>query len=258
MAPMIWWLLTAFLSYWAVPLVRPIFQSQPRKNYLKETVPTSLGVAFVLVGSFVMVVRGGREEYAYLFALVSLFFAKLGLVDDVYGEESRKGFRGHFRIGTVSTGVLKAWGGMVFSLAIVWRFSAGWFQLFLHGAIIALGANFLNLLDLRPGRGGKVFVLLGLLLFLVEPKTLDPLLVMVWAVAGYLPWDLRRVVMMGDVGSNSLGAVLGLASVLVLPFFGKIVLACVLVLLNVFAERVSFSRIIESNRFLRFLDELGR
>ena len=64
--------------------------------------------------------------------------------------------------------------------------------------------------------------------------------------------------MMGDTGSNPLGATLGLAAVMVLPQTAKTILALVLVGLNLLAERISFSRVIEDNRLLDFLDRLGR
>ena len=113
-----------------------------------------------------------------------------------------------------STGAIKAWGGAR-------RFSdfrcllLG-VELVVNGAIIALFANLLNLLDVRPGRAGKVFLLS---LDPSCPQAPDPstLLGLIWAVAGYLPWDLRRVVLMGDVGSNPLGAVPGLGFVLAFP-----------------------------------------
>ena len=258
MALMMWWAISGFLSYGAVPLLLPIFAGQLRKNYLGEAVPTGLGVAFVLPSALVMVARSGTEEYATLFALVLLSFALLGLMDDAYGEHSRKGFRGHLGSRNASTGALKAWGGMAASLAIVWQLSTDWFQLLLNGAIIALLANLLNLLDLRPGRAGKTFLILGFVFFLLEPQVLGPLFGLLWAVGGFLSWDLRRVVMMGDVGSNSLGAVLGLASVILFPLHGKVILVLILVVLNALSEKVSFSRVIESNRFLRCLDQLGR
>jgi UDP-GlcNAc:undecaprenyl-phosphate GlcNAc-1-phosphate transferase len=81
---------------------------------------------------------------------------------------------------------------------------------------------------------------------------------MLWAVMGFLPWDLRRAVMMGDAGSNRLGAVLGLACVLALPLTARILLVLVLLALNILSERISFSKVIESNPVLSYLDKLGR
>lgn len=64
---------------------------------------------------------------------------------------------------------------------------------------------------------------------------------------------------MGDVGSNPLGAALGLGFVLAFPALPfKIALALLLLGLNLLSERISFSKVIESNRFFHFLDQLGR
>ncbi len=253
-----WWVILGILSYLAVPLLLPVFAGQKRQNYLGEAVPTGLGLAFVLPGSFMMVARLQKEEYAGLFALALLFFAVLGAIDDVHGEEGRKGFRGHFSIRQLSTGALKAWGGVAFSLAIASSLGTGIWQIALNGLNMALMANFLNLLDLRPGRAGKTFVLLGLAVFFLRPDILGPLFGMVWAVGGFLFWDLRRSAMMGDSGSNALGAVLGLACAISFPLVGRILLCLVLLGLNALSERISFSEVIESNRLLRYFDQLGR
>ncbi len=255
---MIWWIAAGILTYISVPIFLPIFQGSLKHNYLNEAIPTGLGLVFVLTGALVSVARSGRERYAAPFVFVLLFFSILGLLDDAYGEQSRKGFRGHLASRNLTTGALKAWGGMAISLAVVSPMSSNWFQFALNGVIIALMANFFNLLDVRPGRAGKAFLILGLVLFLVEPKSLGPLFGMLCAAGGFLPWDLRRVVMMGDSGSNPLGAVLGLGCVLVLPLAVRIGAALILLVLNLLSERVSFSEVIESNRFLRYLDQLGR
>ena len=64
--------------------------------------------------------------------------------------------------------------------------------------------------------------------------------------------------MMGDTGANPLGEGLGFAFVQTLSQPLGLVLFAVLILLNAVSERVSFSKIIESNRVLSFLDRLGR
>lgn len=255
---MIWWMLAGIMAYGAVPVLLPIFARHRRQNYLGEAVPTGLGVAFILPGVLMMVVNSPREEFAHLFALVVLAFALLGIIDDAYGEQSRKGFRGHLAVRSLSTGALKAWGGTVAALAITWPLGSTWLERGLNGAIIALAANFLNLLDLRPGRAGKSFLVLGVLIYLIRPQGLAPLQALLWAVAGYLVWDLRRTAMMGDVGSNSLGGTLGLAAVIAFALPGKFIAAIVLLGLNLLSEKVSFSKVIESNRFLSYLDRLGQ
>ena len=135
--------------------------------------------------------------------------------------------------------------------------SIGWLDLIIDAGLVALSANFLNLLDLRPGRAAKAFLLLGLPLNLTGADS-GSLKMLSWAVAGYLPWDLRRKAMMGDTGSNTLGAALGWQAARGLPLIPKAVLTALLIGLNLLSEKVSFSTLIERSRFLHFLDQLGR
>ena len=128
----------------------------------------------------------------------------------------------------------------------------------INGGLVALAANFLNLLDLRPGRAGKAFLLLGLPLHFLAADPAPPAGAIPGG-GGYLPWDLRRRAMMGDTGANPLGAALGLMAA------GSLTLGVKAVLLAAFgwpelllSERISFSELIEGSRILHFLDQLGR
>lgn len=255
---MIWYLMTGVVAYLSVPLLLPIFQKQAKTNYLGEMVPTSLGYAFVLPSALMLIPHFNSHIYGSTFTVLVLIFSIFGGIDDCLGDAAIKGFQGHFRQGRLSTGGLKALGGFFASLAGGSLLTRSWLELILNGAIIALGANLLNLLDLRPGRAGKFFLLLGLPLFLLSRSALLPFGVLLSAVAGYLPWDLRRLAMMGDAGSNALGAALGLAVVLIAKGPWKWILAFLLLSLNVLSEKVSFSKIIEANPVLKFIDHLGR
>ncbi len=86
--------------------------------------------------------------------------------------------------------------------------------------VLVLATNLFNLLDLRPGRSVKAFVLLGAALMIGEGELhtfehlglfIGPLL-----VAGV--FDLRERAMLGDTGSNLIGALAGLWLVLVLRY----------------------------------------
>jgi hypothetical protein len=117
--------------------------------------------------------------------------------------------------------------------------------------LVALCANVLNQLDTRPGRALKGFLLGSLLLRGAPRGTL--------AVAVLLaPYDHREMTMLGDAGSNALGAVLGLHSVR--RFSGPRRLGAIgaLALLTVLADRRSLGELIESTPGLRALDALGR
>ena len=64
--------------------------------------------------------------------------------------------------------------------------------------------------------------------------------------------------MLGDAGSNVIGAVLGLAVVLECTALTRTVVLVVLGALTLASEFISFSRVIERVPPLRRLDELGR
>ncbi|WP_289230802.1 hypothetical protein [Barrientosiimonas endolithica] len=98
--------------------------------------------------------------------LAALAAGGLGLWDDLAGDTSTKGLRGHLRAltrGEVTTGALKVIGlgvvGLASAAATDRRVGLGT----LAGAGVVAGtANLVNLFDLRPGRALKVTVLLGL------------------------------------------------------------------------------------------------
>ena len=250
-------LLLALVSYVLVPVLKPVYQYQRKTNYRGIDVPVGLGTAFILPCIPVLVFRFPENRDAPLTLTALLVFTVLGLLDDFLGSDA-KGFRGHFRSGQISTGVVKAVGGVITSFFISFVISQNWWQLLFITLLIALSANFLNLLDLAPGRAGKGFILFSLFLLPFGVDTQPFLIWLVGAVVGYLPWDLREEVMMGDVGSNALGAVLGLHAGLVLPTFWQAALVFALIVLHILAEKVSFSDWIRRSRVLNFLDSLGR
>ena len=165
--------------------------------------------------------------------LVMLF----GFLDDAFSGAER-GFQEHLRARR-TTGALKAVG---IPLVGLWRTRS------VSGALLfALAANFLNQLDTRPGRCLKAYLLAAVLLR--APLGLAVLL---------LPYDLAERTMLGDAGSNALGAVLGLKSVDRLHGFSRWAAIGTLAGLNLLGERTSIGRVIERTPGLRELDGLGR
>jgi UDP-N-acetylmuramyl pentapeptide phosphotransferase/UDP-N-acetylglucosamine-1-phosphate transferase len=77
------------------------------------------------------------------------------------------------------------------------------------------------------------------------------------AALGLLIDDLREHMMLGDTGSNVLGAVLAIGLVGGASTVTRVVVMTLLVALNGAAEVVSFSRIIERTRPLRAADRAG-
>ncbi len=82
--------------------------------------------------------------------------------------------------------------------------------------------------------------------------------VVVGAGLGLLADDLSERLMLGDAGANALGGVVGLGAVLACPPATRTVLLAVVAALNLAAETVSFSRVIDAVPPLRALDRLGR
>jgi hypothetical protein len=166
-------------------------------------------------------------------ALVTLF----GFLDDVYGGHQR-GFREHLRARR-TTGVLKAVGIPLVGLLRTRSLS---------GALLfALSANFLNQLDTKPGRCLKAYLLAA-----------GPLRAPTGLAVLLLPYDLAERTMLGDAGSNALGAVLGLKSVERFHGFSRWAAIATLAGLNILGERTSIGRLIERTPGLRELDALGR
>jgi glycosyl transferase family 2 len=167
--------------------------------------------------------------------------AAIGLADDLWSGPER-GFREHLRAGA-TTGTLKLVGIPLWAL---WRTRSP------SGAVlVALSANLLNQLDTRPGRALKAFLLASLLLRNTPRDAL--------AVAVLLaPYDHREMTMLGDAGSNALGAVLGLGSVRRLTGLRRIGAIGALAALTALADRRSLGELIESTPGLRDLDALGR
>jgi UDP-N-acetylmuramyl pentapeptide phosphotransferase/UDP-N-acetylglucosamine-1-phosphate transferase len=192
----------------------------------------------------------------------ALGVAFLGLLDDLLGGEAR-GWRGHGAAilgGGLSTGALKAAGALGFALfALSDRFHND-LRYLLAVAVLVLSTNLFNLLDLRPGRAAKAFVLFGLA-STIGAWTLVPLEALGLFVGPVLViglYDLRERALLGDTGSNLVGALAGLWIVLSWPPTGQAIALAIIVAMTVYGEFRSISKLIERTPLLRHLDSLGR
>jgi hypothetical protein len=163
--------------------------------------------------------------------------AALGLADDLWSGEAR-GIRAHLAARR-TTGVLKLAGIPLVGLAATRSVSGG--------LLVAGCANLVNQLDTKPGRALKAYIAAALALG-------APLGVAV--LLGH--YDLRERVMLGDAGSNALGALLGLKSVERSHGWGRWVAVAAVAGLNVLGERRSLGEFIERTPVLRELDGWGR
>jgi UDP-N-acetylmuramyl pentapeptide phosphotransferase/UDP-N-acetylglucosamine-1-phosphate transferase len=239
-----------------------------RRNWRGADLPTPIGLlipAAALAALAPLALLAGLFD-ADTLAIAGLYFvlpvAALGLADDAYAGPSR-GWRGHggdALRGAFSTGALKAVGTLALALAWSALTQPDPAEFLLAAGVLVLATNLFNLLDLRPGRSVKGFVLLGAALTLGS-LDVSPLLDLgLWVgpilVAGWL--DLRERGMLGDTGSNVVGAVAGIWLVLTLDVTGLAIAVAVLALLTVYGEVRSINALVERAPGLRHLDSLGR
>lgn len=196
-----------------------------------------------------------------------LGIAFLGFLDDSLGQgqavATPRGWRGHWaalRSGRLSTGAIKAMGALALAAYVVsgrgledWRYVA-------DVLLLVLATNLGNLLDLRPGRAEKALGLLAVGLCLgawtLAPFELlgifaGPVLVGAWLT-------LRERAMLGDTGSNLVGAIAGVWLLSTLGGEARLVALGVVLAITVYGEMRSISATIESVPPLRWLDSLGR
>jgi UDP-N-acetylmuramyl pentapeptide phosphotransferase/UDP-N-acetylglucosamine-1-phosphate transferase len=246
-----------------------------RVNYRDRPLPTAAGLFAILA---VLVVEAGRATLGAfgvgdepglnaarpLVLFACLGFGLLGFVDDVLGTGDDRGFKGHLRAlasGRVTTGLCKIIGGaaVAFVLASQDDFITGK-RLLSDAILIALAANLGNLLDRAPGRAIKAGIVAWIpIAFAAGTGAVGVAIApVIGAFTGLLGDDLRERLMIGDTGANVLGAVLGLACVLEVGRGARNVILVALIVLNVAAEVVSFSRVIDRVPPLRAFDSLGR
>jgi UDP-GlcNAc:undecaprenyl-phosphate GlcNAc-1-phosphate transferase len=206
-----------------------------------------------------------RPDAGTVFAYVTAV-ALLGLVDDLIGSSADglpRGWRGHARHtlrGGFSTGALKAAGSLGVALFVLSGRGASAGEYLLSVALLVLATNFFNLLDLRPGRSAKALILLGAGLT-IGSTDVNPL----WTVGLFagpvlvlLPLDLGERAMLGDTGSNVMGAIAGLWLVFTLSTLGQAIALGLIAIATVYGEFRSLSELIERAPILRQIDSLGR
>lgn len=239
-----------------------------KRNYRGKVVPCSYGVIWwvfcsVLYAELTGMAAPGTRPLSLAFLVSAFGFGLLGLVDDLWGSTEVKGLRGHLRAlrqGRVTTGLLKAGGGLAVALVVASLLQTGWVVL-MSSLLIALMANTMNLLDMRPGRAVSAFLVLSAVVVVYLLRTNQALTA---AMLGFLMaaavllrrHDAAGEAMMGDVGSNLLGGVLGASLVAGIPLWTQGMILLLLVALHFVAERVSLSQWIETTPWMRRLDRM--
>jgi len=199
-------------------------------NYRGMRLPL-VGILLPLAG--LAAPRGTRRAVAGI--------ALIGLADDLWSG-SERGFRQHLRARR-TTGMLKLVGIPAIGLLATRSLSGA--------ALVGLTANALNQLDTRPGRALKGF---GLAAAALRGSTLP------YAAGAVVlaPYDLREMAMLGDAGSNALGAVLALGSVDRITGRGRLIAVGGLAGLTILGETRSLGALIERSPLLSRIDSLGR
>jgi UDP-N-acetylmuramyl pentapeptide phosphotransferase/UDP-N-acetylglucosamine-1-phosphate transferase len=253
-----------------------------RVNYRGRELPCPFGVLALAAGLLAMIPlalvqrlasTSVFEPEALAIAVYSLGVLALGLLDDTLApvepsgahapRRIQRGWRGHGAAalrGELSTGAVKAAGSLglaLFAMSYLGLSDARWL---LATAVLVLATNAFNLLDLRPGRATKAFVLLGagLSIGTISVRALWALGVFAAPalVAGI--YDLRERVMLGDTGANLLGALAGLWLVLSLSAAGQLIALALLAAVTLYGELRSISALVERIPLLRELDSWGR
>ena len=256
-----------------------------RDNFQGFRVPAIGGVALVAAGGLLLLIEPLTDATFRLSPATDsalLSFGALGLVDDIWGNRSSKGFRGHIRAlihnRRLTTGAIKAIGGAGLAVWIAWSLhssvrSAGPFgmlsEVILPALLIALCANTFNLLDLRPGRSTLIAMIVvavayGWCAFRIAALgdmgvfsrfDLGELIgtLLGCSLGAYL-LDRNAMTMLGDTGSNALGAALGVMSAGILPMWGVAAAVVALAAFQLWCESHSLSAFIESKPLLRALD----
>ncbi len=241
-----------------IGLVRPNFRRQP----ILASYGTALyGWIAALAGAAAL---SGFAEWSTvrLYLAVCGVMWLLGLADDVLGTREVGGFRGHFRKlireRKLTTGAVKAIGGGLTGIAAGYLISGGnWLWWACSALLIPAAANTVNLFDLRPGRAAAVFMLL----FAVSCIATDVCSDAPWfygltaaVTLAFAAWDSRGRAMMGDAGSNMLGAFVGVmlarSGCIALQVGAIIIFAAI----AVYSEKYSLNKLIETNRVLGSID----
>jgi UDP-N-acetylmuramyl pentapeptide phosphotransferase/UDP-N-acetylglucosamine-1-phosphate transferase len=239
-------------------------------NYRGAAIPCPLGIIIVAasaltIGALAALHQlGATDRFVIVAPAFVLGVAALGLFDDAYSGPSR-GWRGHggaVAAGQFPTGLLKAVGthGLAADASDELLFARDTGQFLLEVLVLVLATNLFNIIDLRPGRAVKAYVLL--LAGLLIAEGLD-LLEAVGAYTGAIlvagAYDLRERGMLGDTGANLVGAAAGVALVLTISSTtGLAIAAAVLAAITAYGEFRSISALVDRAPGLRHLDSIGR
>ena len=270
-------------TYFMIPLFKSMLVNGNviRPNYKNEMIPVGMGIVFlpmIIINSIILgfvtlnnIWFVSSSNYnlnivwllclaLYIFSIMAMFFA--GALDDLIGNRNVSGLKGHFKSlfkGELTTGGFKALFGGFVGLVVSVCISSSIVDIIVNTLIIALSTNLMNLFDLRPGRAIKAYLLIMIPIYitLTGYTKVFPLLILPNVLA-YFNTDLKARGMMGDTGSNVLGISIGVLMALGYGIKVRLAWLVFLILMHLITEKFSLTKIIEKNRVLKFIDNLGR
>jgi UDP-GlcNAc:undecaprenyl-phosphate GlcNAc-1-phosphate transferase len=259
------------------PWLRDMIRSGlARANYRDRTVAFPSGAVLVacsLIALAPLAILDDRADLDLLdpelrrWMVYVLGVALLGLLDDALGRGAAagtpRGWRGHAEAalsGRFSTGAIKGAGALALAAYAVSGRGREGLDYVADLALLLLATNLFNLLDLRPGRVEKAFGLLlaALCLGAWTAQPLELLGVFIGPVLVGAAFTLREEAMLGDTGSNLVGALAGISLLVTLDDDGRLIALAIVAALTVYGEFRSISETIERVPPLRWLDSLGR
>lgn len=251
------YLVTYLLLPWWFSLEAPACL---RNNYCGKSILVIGGLFFSLPVILLSALWQGKDSLLFLTAY--LFLLLLGLFDDWAGSKKYSGLKGHllalWQDRQLTTGSLKALGGGALALWLSYLLDGFGVEMLLDALIFALMVNFFNLLDLRPGRAGKVFIIGSLALLLFIKVRSFYLNLVLGSFLAYFPEDLKGRAMLGDTGSNVLGGVIGFSLITAAGIYLKLFTLTFLLLVHIYSEYRSLSVLIEGTVWLKLIDDWGR
>lgn len=270
-------------TYFMIPLFKSMLVNGNviRPNYKNEMIPVGMGIVFlpmIIINSIILgfvtlnnIWFVSSSNYnlnivwllclaLYIFSMMAMFFA--GGLDDLIGNRNVSGLKGHFKSlfkGELTTGGFKALFGGFVGLVVSVCISSSIVDIIVNTLIIALSTNLMNLFDLRPGRAIKAYlvIMIPIYITLTGYTKVFPLLILPNVLA-YFNTDLKARGMMGDTGSNVLGISIGVLMALGYGIKVRLAWLVFLILMHLITEKFSLTKIIEKNRVLKFIDNLGR
>ena len=270
-------------TYFMIPLFTSMLVNGNviRPNYKNEMIPVGMGIVFlpmIIINSIILgfvtlnnIWFVSSSNYnlnivwllclaLYIFSMMAMFFA--GALDDLIGNRNVSGLKGHFKSlfkGELTTGGFKALFGGFVGLDVSVCISSSIVDIIVNTLIIALSTNLMNLFDLRPGRAIKAYlvIMIPIYITLTGYTKVFPLLILPNVLA-YFNTDLKARGMMGDTGSNVLGISIGVLMALGYGIKVRLAWLVFLILMHLITEKFSLTKIIEKNRVLKFIDNLGR